>query len=225
MAGLILNRDQCREVDRRCVEEYGLPSIALMENAGRGTADWLRSLGISGRVLICCGAGNNGGDGLVVARHLDAEGFDVAVMLWVPPEKLKGDAATNYQVLAKSGVGIECPDSPEATSFRERLAAADWVVDGLLGTGARGEPRPPLDRVIEAINGRAGKTLALDVPSGLDCDTGEAAGKTIRASHTATYLANKPGLSQPSAAEYTGEIRVLTIGAPRRLIDEVAKTG
>lgn len=218
----ILNRQQSREVDRRCVEEYGLPSIALMENAGRGAADLLRSLGIDGHVVICCGKGNNGGDGLVVARHLDLHQVPTRVLLWADPESLHGDAATNYLVLEKSGVPIDVVLHDASNAWKQHLEAAAWIVDGLLGTGATGEPRPPLDAAIDAINAAQTNVLALDVPSGLDCDTGTAAQHTIRATHTATFLARKPAFSSQDTSRYTGTVHVLDIGAPRKLIEEVA---
>jgi NAD(P)H-hydrate epimerase len=95
------------------------------------------------------------------------------------------------------------------------------VVDGLLGTGARGEPKPPLDAVIDQINEARAQRFAIDLPSGLDCDTGEAAQHTIRASHTCTFLAPKAGFAAPGAAQYTGQVHVLDIGAPRKLLREV----
>jgi NAD(P)H-hydrate epimerase len=186
----------------------------LMENAGRGVADRLCALGIGGPVIICCGAGNNGGDGFVIARHLDLRGLEVRVLLAADPAKLAGDAALNHRVLSASDVPIE--------AFDERqLAGADWIVDCLLGTGARGEPRPPLDRIIDAINAAGVPVMAVDVPSGLDCDTGQAAMHTIRARHTCTFVAMKPGFLVPAAREFTGEVHVCDIGAPRKLLAEI----
>ena len=113
--------------------------------------------------------------------------------------------------------GAEC----DATRLAGQLRGAAWIVDALLGTGARGEPRPPLDRVIDALNAADAPKLAVDLPSGLDCDTGVPASHTIRAAHTCTFVAAKPGFFAPGAEQYTGEIHVLDIGVPRRLIDEV----
>jgi len=217
------NRQQCREVDRRSVEQYGLAGIVLMENAGRGVADLMRQLSIDGPVVICCGKGNNGGDGFVVARHLDLHKIDVRVLLWAAPESLRGDAAVNYRILEKAGLRLETLVSAEPETWRRQLEGASWIVDGLLGTGARGEPRPPLDVAIETINQAAARVMALDVPSGLDCDSGAAAVHTVRADHTSTFLAMKPGLVAAGAAAFTGEVHVLDIGAPRKLIDDVAR--
>lgn len=217
-----INRAQARELDRRAVEQYGMASVMLMENAGRGVADRLERLGIAGRVTICCGAGNNGGDGYVVARHLDLRGHQVNVVALTDPGKLSGDAALNYTVLSRSGVPIEvCSTAEQLTT---RLMGSAWIVDALLGTGARGEPRPPLDGAIEAINRSGIPVLAVDLPSGLDCDTGWAAQHTIVAHCTCTFVATKPGFLVAGAERFTGQVYVLDIGAPRQLIDEMLGT-
>lgn len=216
-----LNRQQSQEVDRRAVAEYGMTGLVLMENAGRGTVDFLCSQGIAGPVVVCCGRGNNGGDGFVIARHLDLRGYAVRVGLWCDPASLQGDAAANYAILARSDVPIEVFggefDAPRLTTL---LAGVAWIVDALLGTGSRGDPRPPLDQVIDAINAHPAPKLAVDLPSGLDCDTGVASRHTIRAAHTCTFVAQKPGFLLPQAATYTGQVHVLDIGAPSKLIDE-----
>lgn len=210
-----LTRDQVREVDRRAIEEYGMSGLVLMENAGRGCADTLCRLGISGPVVICCGKGNNAGDGFVIARHLDLRGFAAKVLLWCDPGQLTGDAATNYRILTKMDLPIFAYSGVhDASRLAAHLNGADWIVDGLLGTGARGEPRPPLDEVISQLNQHGAKKLAIDLPSGLDCDTGAAASVTFRADHTCTFVAAKPGLLAPQAKSVVGEIHVLDIGAP-----------
>ena len=185
-----ITREQSRTLDRRAVEEFGMTGAMLMENAGRGTTDVLCSLGIEGPVVIVCGRGNNGGDGYVIARHLDLRGHAVRVLVSDDPAEFQGDAALNYGVLSKCDVPIERID---LAKLPEQLRGAAWMVDALLGTGAKGEPRPPYDAIIDAINDSGVPVLAVDVPSGLDCDTGEAARHTIRARHTCTFVAAKPG--------------------------------
>src|SRR6266566_4877690 len=101
-----LTRAQVRELDRRAIEEYGVPGIVLMENAGRGAAELLLALGARGPVVICCGKGNNGGDGFVIARHLDNHGIPVRILLFAPPEDLSGDAAINYRIVERSRLPI-----------------------------------------------------------------------------------------------------------------------
>ena len=226
---LTLSREQVRQIDQRAIAEYGMSGLVLMENAGRGVADVLCSLAGDAAVAICCGKGNNGGDGFVVARHLDLRGVRVRVLLLADPYELTGDGATNFHVLQKCGVRIlgfggalQRAGSP---SFDTELAQANWVVDALLGTGATGSPRPPYDWAIERINAAGKPVLAVDLPSGLDCDTGAAGKPTIVAAHTCTFVAAKPGFFAPGAARFTGELHVLDIGAPRKLVDDVARSG
>ncbi|HEV3344582.1 MAG TPA: NAD(P)H-hydrate epimerase [Pirellulales bacterium] len=223
MMPAVLNREQTREVDRRAAAEYGMSTLVLMENAGRGVADKFSSWGASGPVVICCGKGNNGGDGFVLARHLDLRGLSVYVLLWAEADELSGDAATNFAILQKSGVPLEILGKRhDPARLARHLADAQWVVDALLGTGATGPPRPPLDAVIEQLNAGPAPIVAIDLPSGLDCDTGAAARPTIRARHTCTFVAAKPGFFTPDAEVYTGQVHVLDIGAPRRLIESIS---
>lgn len=218
MAVVTISREQARQLDRRAVEQYGLPGLVLMENAGRGVADRLCQLGIPGPVVICTGAGNNGGDGFVVARHLDLRGHRVRVLLFAEPSPIASDAVTNLRVLEVSGVSVT---RAEPATLERELAGAAWIVDALLGTGARGEPRPPLDAAIDRLNATNVPLLAVDVPSGLDCDTGQPARHTIRAAHTCTFVAQKPGFLLPGAERYTGTVHVVDIGAPRSLTEQI----
>jgi NAD(P)H-hydrate epimerase len=218
----IVQRAQAREIDRRATADYGIASLILMENAGRGVADVLCRLGAAGPVIVCCGKGNNAGDGFVIARHLDLRAIPVRVLVWAEPAELTGDAGVNFNILTKAGVPIEiCGSRCGSPWLAGQLREADWIVDALLGTGARGEPRPPLDTVIDALNAAAAPRLAVDLPSGLDCDTGQAALHTVRAAHTCSFVGFKPGFLAPGAADYTGTVHVLDIGVPRKLIDEV----
>jgi NAD(P)H-hydrate epimerase len=231
MKGPVFTREQSREIDRLAIQQLGFSGLVLMENAGRGCVDVLEQLGIHGAVAILCGKGNNAGDGFVIARHLAIRGYVCRVILLGPPQELRGDAATNFAILQKTGVPIA---THVAESLRSQIRRgedsqngvseegdrADWIVDALLGTGAVGNPRPPFDVAIEWINSQAAKKLAVDVPSGLDCDTGEPSAHTVRADHTCTFAAMKIGFTQPSAKPYTGAIHVCDIGVPRQLIDE-----
>lgn len=220
-----LNRQQSQEVDRRAVAEFGMTGLVLMENAGRGLADTLGQLGARGRVVICCGRGNNGGDGFVLARHLDLRGVKVRVALWANPAELRGDAATNFEILSRCDIPMEIfSGGYDEAALARKLIGAEWIVDALLGTGSRGEPRPPLDQVIDDLNAHPAPKLAVDLPSGLDCDTGVAAAHTIRAAHTCTFVAQKPGFLAPAARAFTGEVHVLDIGAPRKLIEDCLRS-
>ena len=217
-----LTREQCREIDRRAIEEYGFSGLVLMENAGRGCVDVLDRLGINGPVIILCGKGNNAGDGFVIARHLEIRGHTCRVLLLCPPAELRGDAATNFAILQKTNVPIlDLSQQAGASPPPAELADAAWLVDALLGTGAQGEPRPPFDTAIEWMNAQPAKKLAVDLPSGLDCDTGQPAAHTVRADHTCTFAAMKIGFTQPAAKPFTGTIHVCDIGLPPRLIEEL----
>jgi len=219
----MLTRHQVRELDRRAMDEFSVPGIVLMENAGRGVADTIVELGLPGPVLICCGKGNNAGDGLVIARHLENRGLATGVLLWAKPDQLPPDAATNLKIVRAAGIPLEMMEADQsAGALAARLAEAGTIIDALLGTGATGEPRPPLDQVIDQLNGSGKPIVAVDLPSGLDCDTGQAARHTIRAAHTCTFVAPKPGLLAPHAAPYVGQLHVIDIGAPRKLVKEYA---
>jgi NAD(P)H-hydrate epimerase len=215
-----ISRQQSRQLDRRAVEEYGMSGVMLMENAGRATCDVLCGLGIAGPVLIVCGKGNNGGDGFVIARHLDLRGHQVRVLLLDDPTSLRGDAAINHRILSKSGVAIE-RIAPQ--TFTAQLSGASWIVDAILGTGASGEPREPYATAIDQINAGGVPILAVDVPSGFDCDTGKPAMHTIRAQHTCTFVAAKPGFLTVPAKTYVGELHLCDIGAPRKLVEEILR--
>jgi NAD(P)H-hydrate epimerase len=221
------DRRQARLLDQLATQRYAIPSLLLMENAGRGVADTLCRLSISGPVAVCCGKGNNGGDGLVLARHLELRGCSPRVLLWAAPDALVGDAAVNFAIVERMGLPLEVFGAEhDSRRLAATLEGAAWIVDGLLGTGARGEPAGPLDEVIDQLNAHGAPRLAIDLPSGLDCDTGRPARHTIRAQHTCTFVAPKRGFAAPGAREYTGEVHVLDIGVPRKLIEEVrAATG
>lgn len=224
MALAVLSREQSRQLDQEAVERFGVPSLLLMENAGRGLADTLERLGIAGPVVICCGRGNNAGDGFVLARHLDLRGYSVRVLFWGRREQLRGDAAINFQILEKSGFPIETFGEIYAPApLQAALTDAAWIVDALLGTGVQGEPRPPLDAVIEQLNAATVPILAVDVPTGLDCDTGRPSVHTIRAAHTCTFVTAKPGYLVAEAQAYLGQLHVLDIGAPRKLVEEMLR--
>ncbi|MGD9634769.1 MAG: NAD(P)H-hydrate epimerase, partial [Pirellulales bacterium] len=218
-----------RQLDRRAIDDFGISGLVLMENAGRGVVDVLERLGIHGPVVILCGKGNNAGDGFVIARHLEIRGHMCKVILLFPASELTGDAAVNFAILEKTNVPIvETPQRAGSSSTPDLLdwlsregSDADWLVDAMLGTGARGEPRPPLDAAIDWFNKQPARKLAVDVPSGLDCDTGEPAVHTIRADHTCTFAATKIGFTKPAAEPFLGHVHVCDIGVPPRLLDEV----
>ena len=207
----LLTREEVRGIDAACIEEYGLPGIALMENAGRGAAEVLLELGVAGNVLIVAGKGNNGGDGFVLARHLQLHGIDATIVLTCDPAEVSGDARTNLNVAIAAGIRVQPYDR---TAFAKQMTDADWVIDALLGTGATGAPRPPADAVITAVNAASCRVVAIDIPSGLDCDTGETPGECVEADHTITFVSLKVGMIAPRASAFVGQAHVVGIGAP-----------
>jgi len=229
-----LSRQEVREVDRWAIEVLGVPGVVLMENAGRGAADAIGEFlgGASGsslagrRVAIVAGAGNNGGDGFVVARHLHIRGAAVAVFLVADPAKITGDAATNLKIIRNLGLDIRdvSRPSPIAAGKPDSAAALDWlaealrefdlVVDAVGGTGIRGRLQGPQATAVEQINAARRPVVALDIPSGLDCDTGAADGPVVRAALTVTFHARKKGFDAPEAERYTGRVIVADIGIP-----------
>ena len=214
------SRDAIRRLDRHAIEDLGIPGTVLMENAGRQIAHAARDM-IQGaadpKVLILAGRGNNGGDGFVVARHLAMDGVRADVVLPAPRDQVRGDAATNLDILERMGFEIRVLDGPAGgivAQLKPLLGTADLVVDGLLGTGTRGEIRQPYADIIDAVNAAGRPVLAIDIPSGMDCDTGRPLGPTIRATRTDTMAALKTGFEQPGAAAYTGEVILADIGVP-----------
>lgn len=221
MSPIAFNCEQSRQVDRIASEEYGMTGLQLMENAGRSLCDLLEQIGIGGTTAVCCGKGNNGGDGFVLARHLANRGHAVRVLLFAPPEALQGDAAVNYHILRHCDVTIEVVEKI-SDAVEDALQGAGWVVDALLGTGVAGNPRPPLDAAIRAVNHSGSKVLAVDIPSGLDCDSGAPGEPCIKALHTGTFVTTKTGFQQSTAKAYTGQVHVLDIGVPRGVVNRIA---
>jgi NAD(P)H-hydrate epimerase len=175
------------------------------------------------KVLILCGPGNNGGDGGVVARHLDAWGFHVQLLWLARREQLISNAETQWHILERAGVSQSLwydshTNDPDVAELEVMMDSADWLVDGLLGTGLSRPVEGALRLIIEVMN-RSGKpVLALDLPSGLEADTGVALGVAVCATHTATFTAPKEGFSAPGARSFTGEVTVIDIGLPRALL-------
>jgi ADP-dependent NAD(P)H-hydrate dehydratase / NAD(P)H-hydrate epimerase len=199
--------EQQRATDAWAISERGIASLELMERAGAGLADEVRRRVPDGRVVVVAGKGNNGGDGLVVARLLRESGREVDVLLLAAGDALSGDARTNLERLPE----------PAARPFEAGArAGAAGIVDAVLGTGFTGEPREPARSAIAAINDAAADAvvLACDVPSGVDASTGEIAGDAVRADATVTFHAAKPGLWISPGKTHAGEVTVIDIGIP-----------
>jgi NAD(P)H-hydrate epimerase len=193
-----------------------------MENAGRGVEDVMLRLGIAGPVAVCCGKGNNGGDGFVIARHLGLNGYEARVLVWGNEAEMTADTKSNYDTARRAGLPIEMfGNDVDVVRLRKTISDCDWIVDALLGTGTKGAPRPPLDDVIRTLNEASGRKLAVDVPSGLDADTGCPAKPTFIARHTCTFVARKKGFAVRESRPFLGEVHVVDIGAPRQLVNDV----
>jgi NAD(P)H-hydrate epimerase len=213
---LFMTRGQIREYDRIAVDEVGMPGAVLMENAGAGAARIAaRMAGARGCVAVMAGPGNNGGDGFVIARHLLNAGFDVRTFLAVPGDGIAGDAALNLALLRSMGAPIvEAGDPASPDGLADALRSSALVVDALLGTGVSRDVEGRIGELIDAINGAGAKVLAVDIPSGLDADSGSPWGKAVRADETATFGHIKRGLLLYPGAALAGPLTVVPIGAP-----------
>lgn len=205
-----------REMDRRTIEDLGVPGSVLMERAGAGATEVaLDLLGASGReVTVLCGKGNNGGDGFVIARRLLAAGHRVSVHTACEPSEIRGDAARALEAYRGAG-GVLAESRPEAV--RASLASADLAVDALLGTGVTGAVGEPIASWIGAVNAAGRRVLAVDIPSGLSADTGAVLGVAARADVTVTFALPKLGLLQHPGAALAGRIVCVDIGIPADL--------
>ncbi len=226
MTRFTLTRAEVRELDRRAIEGFGVPGIVLMENAGRGCAELLMRLNPDRKpTIILCGPGNNGGDGFVIARHLDNHNWPIDVHAFTPCRNEGGDAETNFDILFASGIHFtqyhpEHFEAKQREFVEQRLKSEAWIVDALFGTGLSRPLGAPFCDLVAMVNASGNPVLAIDIPSGLDCDSGEPIGPTIRATHTATFVAPKRGFLNPAAREWTGDVHVIDIGAPRVLVEE-----
>jgi len=215
---VVMTREQVRAVDAWAINTLGIPGVVLMENAGRGCAELIEEKlkdVAAPKVCIFCGTGNNGGDGYVIARQLSNSGFEVTVVVCGDRCKIKGDAKINLDILERMGQPIESLNPAQgdtAAQVADFAAGADMLVDSLFGTGLSGQIRGDYRRLIESLNACECPILALDIPSGLDCDTGRPLGTAIEASWTVTFVAVKKGFTFAQAARYTGEVFVASIG-------------
>jgi NAD(P)H-hydrate epimerase len=214
-----------REVDRWAIEEQGVAGLDLMERAGAGVARAAERLAPDGPVTVVCGKGNNGGDGLVVARLLRDSGRKVTVVCVAPPAELSGDARANLDRLPGEGPlrlsGAAWSEDVDAAGELAPVALAELfgpdalVVDALLGTGFRGEPHGAVAEAIEAVNASSAPVVSVDVPSGVDASTGVVSWAAVRASLTVTFHAAKPGLWIRPGKAHAGELQTIDIGIPR----------
>ena len=213
-----------RQIDAAAVEELGMAGLLLMENAARGACDVLETAMPQGRIIIVSGPGNNGGDGLAMARLLAANGIDSEVHLVPAGKSLTDDAQSNLEFLYRSGINVVEADEKNLRTVLEVLTPDDWIVDALMGTGIRGTLRSPFVEIVNAINRSSARVLSVDVPSGLDADTGEPCGVAVRAEVTVTFVATKVGFRFPHALPFLGRVVVRQIGVPQRWLTAWCET-
>ncbi len=223
----LFTREQVRCLDQLALDEFGIPGLVLMENAARHAAD-IALDGVEAEddpsALIICGPGNNGGDGLAVARHLHNAGLDVSIILLAEPKR-GSDAAIQLDIATRMRLPIRRVESaetgPVVLDAARALGGPSVIIDAILGTGLSRAPGANLAGAIAAINqlgSDACPTLALDCPSGMDVDTGEPQGECVKASVTVTFAGLKPGFLSLDAQTWLGEVIVADIGAPRELL-------
>jgi len=216
---LLMSRDEVRAFDAWTINELGVPGIVLMENAGRSCAQFIietLSKIKKPKVSIFCGTGNNGGDGFVIARHLLNAGFAVTVVVCGNIAKIRSDARVNLDVLIGLGLKIERLDMEGTEIIDARVIKlaneANMIIDAIFGTGLTGTLRDEYKQLIESINELGCPILSVDIPSGLDCDTGQPLGAAIKANCTVTFVAVKKGFAFEDARPYTGDIFIASIG-------------
>ncbi len=226
---ILVTADEMREMDRLTIQELGIPGRVLMENAGRGAADFFlkrfpEAFGAS--VGILAGPGNNGGDGCVIARLLAGRGIDATVFLFAHRERMKGDAAANLKLLFSLEVQVtELPDEKAFGRAASRMRHMDLWVDALLGTGLKSDVAGYFKKVIDFVNRTQKPVFAVDIPSGLDSDTGHPKGACIRAAATATFGHGKIGCALFPGAGFTGDLEVVDIGIPPQVTARIGPKG
>ncbi|MFY9944039.1 MAG: NAD(P)H-hydrate dehydratase [Desulfobacterales bacterium] len=218
----LVTASQMQAMDRETISVFGIPGRVLMEIAGRGATDFLleRFPDLTGRKLaVAAGPGNNGGDGFVMARCLAQRGFAVSVYLLCAPERVQGDAAANLNLLAPLSVPVVAvPDEAAFAARREEMAVCDVWIDAILGTGLTSEVRGFYRSLIQFINRSGRPVFAVDIPSGLNADTGQPCGACIRAQATATFGLAKTGHFLHPGVSFRGDLRVVDIGIPPHIV-------
>ena len=225
---IFVTRQQIQEYDKRAINEYGIPGVVLMENAGAGAARIIMDdiQGVGGSVAIVAGQGNNGGDGFVAARHLINRGREAVVFFLGRKDKLKGDAKKNFEILTSMGGRVvHMPGSEDVKGLAGALQGRALIVDAIFGTGLDRKVTGRYRRAIELINASGARVIALDLPSGVDADTGFPLGVSIRAAKTATFACMKRGLVVYPGAELAGEVFTVDIGAPEEILEKTGYDG
>ena len=219
----VATAEQMQELDRKSIEVFRIPSIVLMENAGRGATEAILNAfpGTQKKVAIIAGKGNNGGDGFVIARHLLNRGIAVKIFLLTDPKSLRGDAEINFNIFQHmKGEVIPVPSSKDYQKVRKSLEYFDLLIDGIFGTGLDAEVRGYYREVIDHLNTLQKPIVAIDIPSGLDANKGKPLGTSIRASLTVTFGLPKVGHLISPGFDYVGILKVVDIGIPKKLVED-----
>ncbi|MCF7874337.1 MAG: NAD(P)H-hydrate epimerase [Candidatus Omnitrophica bacterium] len=216
-----ITADQMKRIDKTAIEEFGIPSLILMENAGRGAADIAYNMLLDKRskVVCVCGKGNNGGDGFVCARHLINKGINILTFLTCKRDQLKGDAKINFSILEKMNASVyELAKKDDFKNLENEIINSELVIDAIFGIGITGNIREPYFQSIQTINENKKKVLAIDLPSGLDATEGNVLGACVKADKTATFAAVKTGLVKNQGPGFCGEVIVVDISIPKQLL-------
>ena len=221
----LINGEASREMDKEAMEVYGLDTLVLMENAGLRSADYVASLlgdsSGNARISVIAGKGNNGGDGLVMARHLFNRGYEVEVFCLGQPETFSPAAQANWRIIDAMGVKITFLDKArDLTLFRVKLSVSRLIVDAIFGSGFKGEMTGLAKDVVDILNETQRPVLALDIPSGIDADTGEVGKTFVKADYTVTFALPKFGNILSPGGEYNGKLNVVDISFPKALTAE-----
>jgi NAD(P)H-hydrate epimerase len=222
---IIVTAGEMQEMDRRTIEDFGIPGMVLMENAGRGATRFLMEQfpDIEEKTVgVIAGRGNNGGDGFVIARYLKQKGVHVRVYLLAKEKRVQGDALTNLGFLKPLDVPlVEIPDEASFLKFKSEMAGMDLWIDAILGTGLKSAVKGYFKTIIEYINGLNKPVFAVDMPSGLNSDTGQLCGAGIQATATATFAFAKTGHMVYPGADCTGKLDIVDIGIPPHIVAAV----
>ncbi|HHY71430.1 MAG TPA: NAD(P)H-hydrate epimerase, partial [Thermoanaerobacterales bacterium] len=221
----VVSPSTMRDMDRIVIEDYKIPGVILMENAGREVAQAVKNMWgarkniAPAKIALFCGKGNNGGDGFVAARHLANMGFDINVFIIANPSSITGDAAINLKIIKNMGLQIKVIDEEsDLNEVMDVTRNASILVDAMFGTGLRGKVKGVAQKVIEMINRLEVPVIAVDIPSGICGETGKILGSAIKSQQTVTLALPKTGLLLYPAVEYVGELFTADIGMPINFI-------
>jgi hydroxyethylthiazole kinase-like uncharacterized protein yjeF len=207
---------EAKRLDLRAIKSFGVPSILLMENAGRAVSiEAFKNIGSKKpKIAIICGKGNNGGDGFSAARHLMARGIDPDLYLCAGFSEVKGEARINLNILLKLKKKVFIINDKSLKAFKKRLASYGLIVDSIFGVGLKGVVKGIIAEVINIINQSNVRVISVDLPSGIDADTGEVLGIAVKADTTVTFIAPKLGMLKGHGKEFCGKIIVQDLGFP-----------